>query len=443
MIGIYRSVYSYKKSILKIEDIIKKAKEMNQKYFSITDYNSVTSFAKAFIKAEANDLVFIPGFDVSIKPIEEEFSYKVKTRIQFLEHELTLKRTTLEMGIEYDKELLELYKMKVVDCNSVKMLAINDQGLKNMFYIYSAQKNDYVEYLNDIEDIIDKSEGIIFIISGKTGESHKRKLIEAAKDRCFYSISPESSIEEVEENSKIIPLISTSNVLYQNKENRADYRLFAQIGDEVKEYSNCPEHALSDEELREILESKFSKKHVDQGFESHDSLISMIEKISAPKVKMEGTYDEKLKELVWEGWKNKRVGTDLEEDSKKRCEFELDIISSKGFSKYFIKVLSIVKKALELNILTGPARGSGAGSEICYLTGISGVDPIKYNLYFERFINPGRKDFPDIDLDFASNPIFNKYKQEDVLIEQKVGETEEEFYERCKELLENLKEQKI
>ena len=95
----------------------------------------------------------------------------------------------------------------------------------------------------------------------------------------------------------------------------------------------------------------------------------------------------------------KQRGLDNEE-YKERLEEELQVISDKEFSSYFLVVGDMVRWAKDNDILVGPGRGSAAGSLVCYLMGITEVDPIKYDLLFFRFINPERNDFPDIDTDF-------------------------------------------
>ena len=88
------------------------------------------------------------------------------------------------------------------------------------------------------------------------------------------------------------------------------------------------------------------------------------------------------------------------ETYRNRLEEELKVIKDKNFSSYFLVVSDMVNWAKQNEILVGPGRGSAAGSLVCYLLGITDVDPIKYDLLFFRFINPERNDFPDIDTDF-------------------------------------------
>ena len=107
---------------------------------------------------------------------------------------------------------------------------------------------------------------------------------------------------------------------------------------------------------------------------------------------------EYLKHITYEGAKKRY--TDLTDEIKERIEFELFTIKTMGFAGYFLIVSDFIKAGRELGVLVGPGRGSAAGSVVAYCIGITNIDPIKYNLLFERFLNPDRKSMPDIDTDF-------------------------------------------
>jgi DNA polymerase III subunit alpha len=96
----------------------------------------------------------------------------------------------------------------------------------------------------------------------------------------------------------------------------------------------------------------------------------------------------------------KKRGLDKDEKYVERLQIELDVIKNKDFSAYFLIEADMIKWAKSKDILVGPGRGSAAGSLVCYLLGITQVDPLKYGLLFARFINEERNDFPDIDTDF-------------------------------------------
>lgn len=98
---------------------------------------------------------------------------------------------------------------------------------------------------------------------------------------------------------------------------------------------------------------------------------------------------------------HKYYGEDVSDEIKNRLEYELDIITRMGYVDYFLIVYDFIRYAKESNIPVGPGRGSGAGSLAAYCVGITGVDPLKYNLLFERFLNPERISMPDFDIDFC------------------------------------------
>jgi len=107
---------------------------------------------------------------------------------------------------------------------------------------------------------------------------------------------------------------------------------------------------------------------------------------------------EYLKHLTYQGAKE-RYG-EITEEVRERIDFELFTIKTMGFAGYFLIVSDFIKAGREIGVFVGPGRGSAAGSVVAYCIGITNIDPIKYNLLFERFLNPDRKSMPDIDTDF-------------------------------------------
>ena len=107
---------------------------------------------------------------------------------------------------------------------------------------------------------------------------------------------------------------------------------------------------------------------------------------------------EYLKHITWEG-AEKRYST-ITDEIRERIEFELHTIKMMGFAGYFLIVSDFIKAGRDKGVFIGPGRGSAAGSVVAYCIGITNIDPIKYNLLFERFLNPDRKSMPDIDTDF-------------------------------------------
>lgn len=136
------------------------------------------------------------------------------------------------------------------------------------------------------------------------------------------------------------------------------------------------------------------------------------------RIKLEADY---LSKLAYEGAK-KRYGDPLDEETAERIKFELHIMKTMGFPGYFLIVQDYIRAAREeLDVSVGPGRGSAAGSAVAYCLGITQIDPIKYDLLFERFLNPDRISLPDIDVDFDDdgrgrvlNWVTHKYGEEKV-----------------------------
>ena len=126
-----------------------------------------------------------------------------------------------------------------------------------------------------------------------------------------------------------------------------------------------------------------------------------------------------LKHLTYEGAKERYV--EITDEIKERIDFELQVIENSGYPGYFLIVQDFIRQARTLDVSVGPGRGSAAGSVVAYCTTITNVDPIKYNLLFERFLNPERVSLPDIDIDFDDEGrgriidwVVNKYGKENV-----------------------------
>lgn len=135
------------------------------------------------------------------------------------------------------------------------------------------------------------------------------------------------------------------------------------------------------------------------------------------RIKLEADY---LKKLAFDGAK-KRYGEILDTDTAERLNFELHIMKTMGFPGYFLIVQDFIRAARNMGVSVGPGRGSAAGSAVAYCLGITQIDPIQYDLLFERFLNPDRISLPDIDVDFDDDGrgevlrwVTEKYGQEKV-----------------------------
>jgi len=107
-----------------------------------------------------------------------------------------------------------------------------------------------------------------------------------------------------------------------------------------------------------------------------------------------------LTHLTYEGAEKRYADTGITDEIRERLDFELNVIANTGYPGYFLIVQDFCNEARKMGVWVGPGRGSAAGSAVAYCTGITNVDPIKYDLLFERFLNPERVSMPDIDIDF-------------------------------------------
>ncbi len=173
-----------------------------------------------------------------------------------------------------------------------------------------------------------------------------------------------------------------------------------EIADKIEEYSLdsnpiMPLFAIPQNfGLEEDFKQRYDEATVRQEFgEKAFDRIGGYEKVI--RVKYESEY---LRQTVYEGankrWKN------ITDDIRERLDFELDTIKTMGFPGYFLIVWDFLKAAREMGVSVGPGRGSAAGSAVAYCLWITDIDPIKYDLLFERFLNPDRVSMPDIDIDF-------------------------------------------
>ncbi len=143
---------------------------------------------------------------------------------------------------------------------------------------------------------------------------------------------------------------------------------------------------------RDILLPAFP---IEKRFQLHDKEEIVGKYTVSPESHNQWEY---LKHLTYEGAADRY--SELTTELKERIEFELFIIKMMGFAGYFLIVSDFIREGRNMGVYVGPGRGSAAGSVVAYCIGITNIDPIKYNLLFERFLNPDRKSMPDIDTDF-------------------------------------------
>ncbi len=212
-----------------------------------------------------------------------------------------------------------------------------------------------------------------------------------------------------------IELVATNNVHYLERKDAGCYR--AMVANRTKEKlssQNLLALAGSDHYLKSSEEmcALFSDEH---GELSNTAIIA--EKCSytfgdkepvLPHFPLPAGFENEfdyLRHLTWDGVKERYADAASDgitpEDIRSRIELELGVIEKMGFSSYFLIVSDLIAASRRLGYSVGPGRGSAAGSIVAYLTGITRIDPLKYKLLFERFLNPERSSMPDIDIDFT------------------------------------------
>ena len=151
----------------------------------------------------------------------------------------------------------------------------------------------------------------------------------------------------------------------------------------------------------EDLLNEFTRDEHGNEIMSHDEAVKKVEKMGGYdrlyRIKLEADY---LAKLTWDG-AHMRYGENLTDEQIERIKFELHVMKTMGFPGYFLIVSDYIRAAREeLDVSVGPGRGSAAGSVVAYCLKITDLDPLKYDLLFERFLNPDRISLPDIDVDF-------------------------------------------
>ena len=205
-----------------------------------------------------------------------------------------------------------------------------------------------------------------------------------------------------------IPLIATNDVHYVDKEDAAaqDILLCIQTGKNILEedrlkFQGQEFYLKTSEEMYELF------KYVPDAIENTAKIAEMCSlefnfgQVHLPAFDVpEGyTSDTYIRKLCYDGLAKRY--TELTDELKDRAEYELSVITRMGYADYYLIVWDYVKFARDNGIMVGPGRGSGAGSLVAYCLGITNIDPIKYNLIFERFLNPERISMPDFDVDFC------------------------------------------
>ena len=258
----------------------------------------------------------------------------------------------------------------------------------------------------------------------------------------FLEMQSHRSDDQANYNRKILqlsretgtPYIITTDSHVVNKGDLYYQARFVQIArdsDTMSEsYEDC--YMQSDEEIHAIMDNQIGYDNVCLGLNNTNKIADMCDEVhlpfSEPKIptfQIDPRFDSDYDQLVYlckQGWKQRKIDEMSEEDirvRRERYEYELSVIHEMGFVSYFLIVWDFIKWARDNGVIVGDGRGSAGGSIICYLLGISALDPIKYDLIFERFLNKERISLPDVDVDFADRDkvisyLTEKYGQDHV-----------------------------
>ena len=278
--------------------------------------------------------------------------------------------------------------------NMMAFIAKNNEGLSEIYDLVTKstnKENFYYFPRLSYSDLFDVSENVI-ILSGTHPEWGLLPL--TRKGDLYIEINPMSSKKALEfcKNKNLKP-VATSDNFYPRVSDRKAYEVLVGMN---RMERTMPMHLLNEHEIADCI-----PWIPDEAIENTYNIVDMCN-VDLPTAQMISFSPEKtLEQMCIDGAPER--GIDLEDPIyKARLKRELDMIELKQFHDYFYVIADMINYAKQ-HMLVGPARGSSAGSLVCYLTGITDVDPIKFDLLFERFIDVTRADLPDIDIDFQDD----------------------------------------
>lgn len=391
--------YSLLDGFTVINKVMDRVKEMGMNAIAITDHGSMFGVVDFYKAAKKNGIKPIIGCEVYTSP-----------------------RGMMDKDPQKDKNQGHLV-----------LLAKNEEGYQNIIKMVSNGflEGFYYKPRIDYDELERHSKGIICLSACLAGDIQQLLLQDQYESAKALAVRLNTMFEEdsfylelqdhnMEEQKKVnlglvklsretgIPLVATNDAHYINKEDAKahDILLCIQTGKLVEDrermrFPNDEFYLKSPEEMMKLFDfapeaiSNTLKIAEQCNFDFDFNTIHLPE-YHVPQDVNKGDY---LRELCFEGL-NKRY-TPVTEELESRLEGELSVIEKMGYVEYFLIVWDFIKYAKDNGIPVGPGRGSAAGSIVAYTLGITDVDPIKYNLIFERFLNPERISMPDIDIDFC------------------------------------------
>jgi len=364
-----------------------------------------------------------------------------------------LKKNYPEIKIIYGVELYEAFDMNIKDKYSkyfhLIALARNENGRKSLNKIITTSNFEgfYYKPRVDLKLLKPYAKDLIItsacLASKIARESDYQKCVEYVKEYksmfpYFYlEMQSHSHIDQENYNKKILQLAKDTNTPYiittdshaATKEDLYYQARHVQIAHDAETMSESYEgcYLQTKEEIHEIMDKQIGKEAVEIGLLRTNEIADMIDEVKMPfqspqlpiyplPQEFKDNY-EYLKYLINKGWYKRGFDKFTEEKQKiyrDRINYELDVIHNMGFDGYFLIVWDFINFARENDIMVGSGRGSCAGSLVCYTLEITDLDPIKYGLIFERFLNPERISMPDTDTDVSDrekviNYLISKY----------------------------------
>lgn len=376
-----------------------------------------------------------------------------------------IKKDYPDIKMIYGCELYECEDITVKDKDNkyfhLICLIRNEQGRKDLNKVITKSNFEgfYFKPRCTVEDIKPYAENFVIssacLASKLARESDFEKCIEYVNEykeafpHFFLEMQSHSHQDQCLYNQKILelskrtntPFIITTDSHAPKKEDLYYQDKLIQIGrkssnndknaiENSEVYEGC--YMQSEDEIHEIMDSQIGYENVCLGLENTNKVADLIENVDMPFQKPQlptfplpdGYRDnnEFLWHLVRQGWKDRGYDNLSEAEQqvrRTRLNYEMGIIHSMGFDGYFLFVWDFIKAAEKLGIEVGKGRGSAAGSLVCYCCHITDIDPIKYGLIFERFLNPERVGLPDIDTDVGNRDaiidyLVDKYGEERV-----------------------------
>jgi DNA polymerase-3 subunit alpha len=395
------SHYSLLDGLPKIDEMLDYCKETGMSAVALTDHGNVYGAVEFFKKAK----------EKGIKPI-------------------------LGCEVYLAIESAKLKRIKIDDKRYHLILLVkNEQGYKNLVKLITKSylEGFYYKPRIDEEMLKEHSQGLICLtacVQGKIPQLILEKKISAAKkiakeyqeifgaENFYLELQHHPNLKDQEIVNKAlieisrelkIPLVATNDSHYLRPEDAKAQDILMLINTNADPKDPERLTMLSDDFSMRPPERMIEDfKEIPEAIENTEKIVQMcnfefnLGQTRLPKFETPSGKDaqEYLKELCFWGLE-KRYGKNPPKEVIERMEYELGVIEKTGFASYFLIVQDFVNWAKNNRIIVGPGRGSAGGSLISYLLGITEIDPLKYGLLFERFLNPERISFPDIDIDFT------------------------------------------